>query len=203
MSGYLQEQMEGNNTPCNSPPLKYIDSDNHPTNSDHEDKLPSGGPNDPNNTEDPNSPDGPDSGPNNEPDDDPDPNCLFLHTLHDLSDSLWNLCQPQAAKTKKLKSMNQIHSMELTLRNSKISLYLVTFISVIILMSLLQMKKRFYLSCLTSKDQLLAGLNQVLMTQPTPHIGCGAIKLFLVSLKITLVLMTLLEMLRNPFPSSS
>ena len=87
--------MEGNNTPQNSPPLEYIDPENNPNNSDHEDGLPSGGP-------------------NNEPDD--NPNHLFLHALHDLSDSLWNLCQPQVAKTKKKsKSMNQILLMELTL----------------------------------------------------------------------------------------
>ena len=102
MFGHSQEWMEGNNTPCNSLPLKYIDPENYPNNSDHKDGLPGGGPGDPNDPEDPNSPD---SGPNNEPDDDPDPNCLFLHALHDLSDSLQNLCQPQAAKTEKNQSL--------------------------------------------------------------------------------------------------
>ena len=95
MSGLSQEQTEGNNTPWNSPPLEYIDPENNPNNSDHKDGLPSGGPNDPN------GPDGPDGGPNNEPDD--NPNCLFLHALHHLSDSLQNLHQPQVAKPKKIK----------------------------------------------------------------------------------------------------
>ena len=99
--------MEGNNTPQNSPPLKYMDPKHHPNNSDHEDGLPGGGPDDPNgpdnpnDPEDPNGPDGPDGGPNNEPND--DPNCLFLHALHNLSDSLWNLHQPQVAKPEKIK----------------------------------------------------------------------------------------------------
>ena len=51
--------------------------------------------------------------------------------------------------------------MELTLKNSEISLYLVTFISMILLIYSLLTKKGFYLSCLTSKDQLLAGLNHL------------------------------------------
>ena len=111
MSGHSQEQMEDNNTSCNSPPLEYIDHENDPNNSDHEDGLPGSGSNDPNSPgnpndpDDPNSPDSPNGGPNDEPDDDPDPNSLFLHALHDLSDSLQNLCQPQAAKTEKNQSL--------------------------------------------------------------------------------------------------
>ena len=87
--------MEDNNTPQNSPPLEYIDPENHPNNSDHEDRLPGNGPNDLN------GPNGPNGGPNNEPDD--DPNRLFLHALHDLLDSLQNLSQPQVAKPEKIK----------------------------------------------------------------------------------------------------
>ena len=90
--------MEGNNTPQNSPPLEYIDPENHPNNSDHEDGLPSSGPDDPNGPDNPNDPNGVSD---NEPDD--DPHCLFLHALHDLLDSLWNLCQPQVAKPEKIK----------------------------------------------------------------------------------------------------
>ena len=74
-----------------------------PNNSDHEDGLPGGGPDDPNSPGNPNGPDHPNGGPNNEPDNNPDPNCLFLHALHNLSDSLQNLHQPQPAKTKKIK----------------------------------------------------------------------------------------------------
>ena len=96
--------MEGNNTPQNSPPVKYMDPKNHPNNSDHEDGLPSSSPDDsnsPDNPNDPDDPNGPDGGPDNEPND--DPNCVFLHALHDLSDSLRNLHQPQAAKPEKIK----------------------------------------------------------------------------------------------------
>ena len=88
--------MEGNHTPQNSPPLEYIDHENNPNNSDHEDGLPSSGPDDPNGPDNPNDPEDP-NGPDGEPDIEPedDPNHLFLHALHNLSDSLWNLCQPQ------------------------------------------------------------------------------------------------------------
>ena len=88
MTGLSQEQTEGNNTPQNSPPLEYIDHKNNPNNSDHKDGLPGGGPGDPN-------------GPDNEPED--NPNCLFLHALHNLLDSLQNLRQPQVTKPKKIK----------------------------------------------------------------------------------------------------
>ena len=89
--------------------------------------------------------------------------------------------------------------MELTLRNSEISSCLATSISVIVLTSLLQMKKGFYLSYHTSKDQLLAGLNLVLTTQPILHTGCGTIKHSSVNLKTILALMTPSEMPEIPF----
>ena len=89
--------------------------------------------------------------------------CMHYMTSQTVYGIFVNPNQPQP---KKSKSMNQILLMELTLRNSKISSYLATFISMIVLMSLLQMKKGFYLSYHTLKDQLLAGSNLVL-TNPT------------------------------------
>jgi hypothetical protein len=106
MSARSQERTEGNNTPRNSPPLEYVDPEENP---DHEDGLPGDGPDDPDGPEDPNDPDdpdgpnGPNGGPDDDPDDEPDPSSLFLNALHDLSDSLRTLRQPQAAKSEKIK----------------------------------------------------------------------------------------------------
>ena len=65
--------------------------------------------------------------------------CMHYMTSQTVYGIFVNPNQPQP---KKSKSMNQIHSMELTHGNSEISSYLVTSISMIILMSSLQTKKR-------------------------------------------------------------
>ena len=110
---------------------------------------------------------------------------------------------PKQQNLKKSKSVNQILLMELTLGNSEISSCHATFISAIILMSLLQTKKESSLFYHTSKDQPLAGSNPVSTTQPIPHIGCGTIKHSSASWKMISVLTTLSELPKNLFPNSS
>jgi hypothetical protein len=108
MSGRSQQRTEDNYTPCESPPLEYVNPEQE--NPEHEDGLPSGGPEDPDGPGDPDGPDGPNRGhnPNNDDDDpdnepDPDPSTLFINALYDLSNSLRTLHGPQPPKQGKIK----------------------------------------------------------------------------------------------------
>lgn len=110
ISANLMSNPNPRETPRDSPPLKYVNPNNNQEDSDNEDGLPRGGPEDPDGDGDPNGPDNPDGdddpdggpkGSNHSPE--PDPSRLFLNALHDLLDSLRVLRQPQAPKTKKIK----------------------------------------------------------------------------------------------------
>ena len=183
--------------------IEYIDHENNPNNSEHEDGLPGGGPedpngpDDPNDPEDPNGPDGPDSEPDNEPED--NLNCLFLHALHDLSDSLQNLCQPQAVKPEKIKvrepdTFNGTNPRKLRDFLVSCNLHFRDHSDVFA-----SDEKRILFIYHTSKDQPLAGSNPALTTQPILHTGCGIIKRFSASLKTISVLTTLSEMPKISF----
>ena len=137
---------------------------------------------------------------------------LLLTIVLMVTDSLKPLCSSrkvleiskgiphQSPKKSRLETLTPL--TVLTLRHSATSLYPATFILGIILKSLLLTRKEFYPFFPISKVQHLVGLNQDLMTPPTPLTGYGITKLSSASEKIILVHMTLSVMLRKHLMNS-